>query len=53
MVAAAAGDLDELARALGRPEGFSTTTNDALLDADVTGRSLLALALSTPELVIG
>ncbi len=52
MVAASAGDLDELARALGRPEGFSQTTADALLATDVTGRSLLALALSSPEMVI-
>ena len=53
VVAASAGDLDQLARALGRPEGFSTTTADALLNADVSGRSLLALALSSPELVVG
>ncbi len=52
MVAASARDLDGLARALGRPEGFSPTTADALLAADVTGRSLLALALSSPEMVI-
>jgi uncharacterized protein (DUF1800 family) len=52
MVAAQVGDLDQLARALGRPEGFSSTTTDALLTADVAGRSLLALALSSPEMVI-
>ena len=52
MVAATSGDLDELARSLGRPGGFSPTTADALLEADVSGRSLLALALSSPEMVI-
>lgn len=50
--AAEVDDLDQLARALGRPGGFSPTTADALLAADVTGRSLLALALSSPEMVI-
>ncbi len=53
MAAASTGDLDQLARALGRPEGFSTATADALFNADVSGRSLLALALSSPDLVIG
>ena len=50
--AAEVGDLDDLARALGRPEGFSLSTSNALLAADVRGRTLLTLALSTPDLVI-
>ncbi len=50
--AAKLGDLDQLARSLGRPEGFSTPTNNALMATDASGSTLLALALATPDLVI-
>jgi len=52
--AAAAGDLEDLADALGRPEGFSPTTADALetlVDRD-DGTALLAVALASPDLVV-
>jgi uncharacterized protein (DUF1800 family) len=45
-------DLEALARSLGRPEGFSSSTANALLATETTGKTLLALALSTPEMVI-
>lgn len=50
--AASNGDLDGLARSLGRPAGFSVATADALLATEATGPTLIALALSTPDLVI-
>ncbi len=50
--AAGKADLDALARSLGRPEGFSSSSANALLATGTTGKTLLALALSTPEMVI-
>lgn len=52
MRTAIAVDLDGLSWALGRPDGFTTTTADALLATGTQGASLLALALTAPELVI-
>ncbi len=52
MSAANAGDLDALAYSLGIPQGFSTSTRQALDEVGASGRSLLALALATPDLVI-
>ncbi len=51
-VAADAGDIDSLARALGRPGGFSESTVAALDSAGVSGSTLLALALSSPDMVM-
>ena len=50
--AAESTDLTELARSLGRPAGFSPTTIAALESSGQQGRTLLALAMSTPDLVI-
>lgn len=55
--AAVAGDLALLADALGRPEGFSETTQQALADlAADSGRDggvgLLAAAMAAPDLVV-
>jgi uncharacterized protein (DUF1800 family) len=51
-LAADARDLDALAWALGRPEGFSAVTADALAATGTSGSALLALALCAPEMVI-
>lgn len=55
--AAAAGDLDELADALGRPEGFTAATRDALgalvpATGQDGGVGLLTVALASPDLVM-
>ena len=50
--AASAGDIAQLARSLGRPAGFSGSTTTALEDSGTTGRSLLSLALSSPDMVV-
>jgi uncharacterized protein (DUF1800 family) len=48
--AAAAFDLDALADSLARPEGFGDATHTALGQVKHDPRSVLALALSSPEL---
>lgn len=55
--AAAAGDLAALADALGRPDGFTPATTDALADLGAAARrdggvGLLAVALASPDLVM-
>ena len=55
--AALTGDLDALADALGRPEGFSESTRGALSDLAPDaprddGTALLAVALAAPDLII-
>jgi uncharacterized protein (DUF1800 family) len=53
LVAAIEGDLDTLADALGRPEGFTPSTRDALAGlGDGTGVGTLAVALASPDLVM-
>jgi uncharacterized protein (DUF1800 family) len=55
MRAAAAGDLDDLADALGHPEGFSEPTRDALAGLGSGGGNapaVLAVALASPDLVL-
>jgi hypothetical protein len=49
--AASAGDLDALADALGRPDGFSKATAGALASVG-RGAALLATALVSPEVVL-
>jgi uncharacterized protein (DUF1800 family) len=51
--AAAEGDLDALADALGRPEGFSDPTRDALADLSRAdgGIGVLTAALASPDMV--
>lgn len=51
-VAANRRDLDALARSLGLPLGFTAPTADALLATETSGKTLLALALSTPDLAV-
>lgn len=52
--AAAAGDLEALADALARPEGFSEPTQAALADLDRSdgGVGVLTVALASPDLVL-
>jgi uncharacterized protein (DUF1800 family) len=52
--AATDGDLDELADVLGRPEGFSEPTRDALADLGRAGGGvdLLTVALASTDLVL-
>jgi uncharacterized protein (DUF1800 family) len=52
--AAAAGDLDALADALGRPEGFTDPTRSALQDLGTGdgGVGALTVALASPDLVL-
>lgn len=52
VAAADAADLVRLARALGRPRGFTSSTIAALEQSGTSGVTLLNLALATPELVI-
>jgi uncharacterized protein (DUF1800 family) len=47
--AAAAGDVDALADALGRPEGWSDATRAALGRSGLDAKARLALALSSPD----
>jgi uncharacterized protein (DUF1800 family) len=51
LVAAGARDIDGLARALGRPEGFSPATKAALTTAG-DARTTLAAALASPDLAV-
>jgi len=55
--AAAAGDVDRLARALGLPGGFSAPTRDALSNTSGAsstrpGAAALAVALASPDLLV-
>lgn len=50
LAAASSFDLDALADALGRPEGFGDATRAALASVRGDARSVLALALSSPDL---
>lgn len=55
--AAAAGDLESLAEALGRPEGFTESTSAALSAPDLApgtdgGVGLLTVALTSPDMVM-
>jgi hypothetical protein len=50
LTAATAFDLDGLADALARPEGFGDATRAALSQSKNDPRSMLALALASPEL---
>jgi uncharacterized protein (DUF1800 family) len=50
LAAARAFDVDTLADALGRPEGFSDATRGALAQVKTDPRGVLALALASPEL---
>jgi uncharacterized protein (DUF1800 family) len=50
--AARAFDLDALADALGRPNGFSAPTRAALSQVKGDGRGVLALALASPDLAV-
>jgi uncharacterized protein (DUF1800 family) len=51
-VAARSFDLDALADALGRPSGFTASTKAALAQVKSDRRSVLALALASPDLVV-
>jgi uncharacterized protein (DUF1800 family) len=51
-VAARAFELDALADALGRPNGFSAPTQAALSQVKGDGRGVLALALASPDLAV-
>ena len=48
-MAAASGDLDALADALGRPEGWSDATRAALARSGLDAGGRLAIALSSPD----
>jgi uncharacterized protein (DUF1800 family) len=50
--AARSFDLDALADALGYPNGFSAATKTALSQVKGSGRSVLALALASPDLAL-
>ncbi|MEY2459457.1 MAG: hypothetical protein QOG30_1287 [Acidimicrobiaceae bacterium] len=50
LAAAAAFDLDALADSLARPDGFANATRSALTQVKADPRSVLALALASPEL---
>ena len=52
MAAASGGDLDSLADLLGVPDGHFGTATTAALDGAATPRLRLALALTSPEVVV-
>ncbi len=51
-VAAGTGDLDAVARSIGRPQGLSPTTIETLERSGATDRALMALVLSAPDLMV-
>jgi hypothetical protein len=52
VTAAAAFDVAALADALGRPDGFADATAAALAKVKSDSRSVLALALASPDLAV-
>jgi len=52
MAAARAFDLDALADALGRPDGFTPSTRTALAEVRGDARAVLTIALASPDLAV-